>query len=33
LLYVNLNNSQFALTGLPNGYQFGVVRLGVKYRF
>lgn len=32
-LYVNLNNSQFALTGLPNGYQFNVVRLGVNYRF
>jgi len=32
-LYVNLNNSQFALTGLPNGYQFSVVRLGVNYRF
>ena len=32
-LYVNLNNNQFALTGLPNGYQFSVVRLGVNYRF
>jgi outer membrane immunogenic protein len=32
-LYVNLNNSQFALTGLPNGYQFSVVRLGVNYKF
>ena len=32
-LYVNLNNSQFALTGMPNGYQFSVVRLGVNYRF
>jgi len=32
-LYVNLNNSQFSLTGWPNGYQFSVVRLGVNYRF
>lgn len=32
-LYVNLNNSQFALTGLPNGYQFSVVRFGVNYKF
>jgi outer membrane immunogenic protein len=32
-LYVNLNNSQFALTGLPNGYQFSVFRLGVNYKF
>lgn len=32
-LYVNLNDSQFALTGLPNGYQFSVVRLGVNYKF
>jgi outer membrane immunogenic protein len=32
-LYVNLNNTQFALTGLPNGYQFSVVRLGVNYKF
>ena len=32
-LYVNLNNSQFTLTGLPHGYQFNVVRLGVNYRF
>jgi outer membrane immunogenic protein len=32
-LFVNLNNSQFALTGLPHGYQFNLVRLGVNYRF
>ena len=32
-LYVNLNNTQFALTGLPNGYQFSIVRLGVNYKF
>ncbi len=32
-LYVNLNDNQFALTGLPNGYQFSVVRLGVNYKF
>jgi outer membrane immunogenic protein len=32
-LYVNLNNTQFALTGQPNGYQFSVFRLGVNYKF
>jgi outer membrane immunogenic protein len=32
-LYVNLNDSQFALTAMPNGYQFSVVRLGVNYKF
>jgi outer membrane immunogenic protein len=32
-LYVNLNDNQFALTTLPNGYQFSVVRLGVNYKF
>lgn len=32
-LYVSLNDNQFALTGLPNGYQFSVVRLGVNYKF
>jgi outer membrane immunogenic protein len=32
-LYVDLSDSRFAITGLPNGYQFGLVRLGVNYRF
>src|SRR5882762_962180 len=32
-LYVDLSNSRFTITGLPNGYQFGLVRLGVNYRF
>lgn len=32
-LYVNLNDDRFALTALPNGYQFSVVRLGVNYKF
>jgi outer membrane immunogenic protein len=32
-LYVDLSNSRFAITGMPNGYQFGLVRLGVNYRF
>ena len=32
-LYVDLNDKQFALTGMPNGYQFSVVRLGVNYKF
>jgi outer membrane immunogenic protein len=32
-LYVDLSNSRFAITGMPNGTQFGLVRLGVNYRF
>jgi outer membrane immunogenic protein len=32
-LYVDLSDSRFTITGLPNGYQFGLVRLGVNYRF
>ena len=32
-LYVNLNDNRFALTGLPNGYQFSVFRLGANYKF
>jgi outer membrane immunogenic protein len=32
-LYVDLNNSNFTITGLPNGYAFSTVRLGVNYRF
>ena len=32
-LYVDLSNSQFTITGVPNGYRFGVVRAGVNYHF
>ncbi len=32
-LYVDLSDSRFAITGMPNGYRFGLVRLGVNYRF
>jgi outer membrane immunogenic protein len=32
-LYVDLSNSQFTITGAPNGYRFGVVRAGVNYHF
>lgn len=32
-LYVDLSNSSFTITGAQNGYQFGVVRLGVNYHF
>jgi outer membrane immunogenic protein len=32
-LYVDLSDSRFTITGLPNGYQFGLVRVGVNYRF
>src|SRR4051794_3210436 len=32
-LYVDLSDSRFAITGMPNGARFGVVRLGVNYRF
>jgi outer membrane immunogenic protein len=32
-LYVDLSSSRFTITGVPNGYQFGLVRLGVNYRF
>lgn len=32
-LYVGLNDSNFAITGLQNGYSFGVVRAGVNYHF
>ena len=32
-LYVDLSNSRFAITGMPNGTRFGLVRLGVNYRF
>jgi outer membrane immunogenic protein len=32
-LYVDLSDSRFAITGMPNGTHFGLVRLGVNYRF
>jgi outer membrane immunogenic protein len=32
-LYVDLSDSRFTITGVPNGYGFGLVRLGVNYRF
>jgi outer membrane immunogenic protein len=32
-LYVDLSDSRFAITGMPNGARFGLVRLGVNYRF
>src|SRR5436305_4968738 len=32
-LYVDLSDSRFAITGMPNGTHFGLLRLGVNYRF
>ena len=32
-LYVDLNNSNFTITGVPNGYRFGLVRAGINYHF
>jgi outer membrane immunogenic protein len=32
-LFIDLNDSNFAITGLPNGYRFGLLRAGVNYRF
>jgi outer membrane immunogenic protein len=32
-MYVNLDSSNFLVTGLPNGYQFSTVRVGVNYHF
>ncbi|MBN8969157.1 MAG: porin family protein [Rhizobiales bacterium] len=32
-LYVDLSQRDFTLDGLPHGYSFGVVRLGVNYHF
>lgn len=32
-LYVNLNQDNFLMTGLPHGSQFNVLRLGVNYKF
>jgi outer membrane immunogenic protein len=32
-LYVDLNNSNFVVTGASNGYRFGLIRAGVNYHF
>jgi len=32
-LYVDLNNSNFVITGASNGYRFGLIRAGVNYHF
>ena len=32
-LYVDLNDSTFTITGVPNGYRFGLFRAGVNYHF
>jgi outer membrane immunogenic protein len=32
-LYVDLSESRFVITGVPNGYRFGLARIGVNYRF
>jgi outer membrane immunogenic protein len=32
-LYVDLANSNFTITGAPNGYRFGLLRAGVNYHF
>jgi outer membrane immunogenic protein len=32
-LYVDLVDSQFNITGVQNGYQFGLVRIGANYHF
>jgi len=32
-LYIDLSSSQFVITGVSNGYRFGVVRAGVNYHF
>ncbi|MVT54497.1 outer membrane beta-barrel protein [Bradyrhizobium yuanmingense] len=32
-LYIDLSTSQFAITGVSNGYSANVVRAGVNYRF
>src|SRR6202163_4364055 len=32
-LYVNLSSTNFTITGVPNGYAFGLVRAGVNYHF
>ena len=32
-LYVDLNDSNFTITGTQNGYHFGLLRAGVNYHF
>src|SRR4051812_24875925 len=32
-LYVDLSDTRFVITGLPNGTRFGLARIGVNYRF
>ena len=32
-LYVDLNDSTFTVTGVQNGYRFGLIRAGVNYHF
>jgi len=32
-LYVDLSNNNFTITGVPNGYHFGVLRAGINYHF
>jgi len=32
-LYVDLNDSNFTITGVQNGYRFGLLRAGVNYHF
>jgi outer membrane immunogenic protein len=32
-LYVDLSDSRFTITGAQNGYNFGLVRVGVNYHF
>ena len=32
-LYVDLANSNFTITGVPNGYRFGTLRAGINYHF
>ena len=32
-LYVDLASDNFTITGVPNGYRFGLVRAGVNYHF
>jgi outer membrane immunogenic protein len=32
-LYVDLSDANFSITGVPNGYQFSLIRVGVNYHF
>jgi outer membrane immunogenic protein len=32
-LYVDLANSGFVVTGVSNGYRFGLIRAGINYHF